>query len=181
MKKYRTRLHYKRKSFFRYLLIPLLIFIIYGSMKYFNNHIDETIIFKNKIPDIFLLITVCLGLLALLLIWLLSPISPFKSQIMRHKLKDIIEINKLYYLGDNTTRIRISMVFVYWWDNNRVYIRVYPHGGKWTSKTNELTEILESSLNMILETVDDTEPNFTLYVFNTERIGRIDATKKWSE
>lgn len=181
MKKYKTRLHFKRKSFLRYLIIPILIFIIYGTMKYFNNNIDEIIIFKNKIPEIYLSITICAGLLSLLIIWILSPISPFKSQRMRLKLKDIIEINKFYYLGENTTRIRNSMGFVYWWEDNRFYLKVYPFGGKWTAKTNELTEILESSINMILETVDDAEPNFTLYVFNTERIDRIDATKKWSE
>ncbi len=181
MKKYKTRLHFKRKSYLRYLIIPFLIFIIYGSMKYFNNHLDEIIIFKNKIPEIYLSFTICAGLLSLFLIWVLSPVSPSKSQRMRLKLKDIIEINKFYYLGENTARIRNSMVFVYWWDDNRFYLRAYPFGGKWTAKTNELTEILESSFNMILETIDDAEPNFTLYVFNTERIDRIDATKKWSE
>ncbi|TDM21190.1 hypothetical protein ETI05_00140 [Macrococcoides canis] len=181
MKKYRTRLHYKRKSFFRYLIIPISFLVIYGTMKYFNYHLEALIIFKEKIPNIYLSITLCVALLSLLLIWLLSPVSPFKSQRMRLKLKDIIEINKFYYLGDNTTRIRNSMVFVYWWHDNRFYLRAYPHGGKWTAKTNELTEILESSFNMLLETVDDGEPNYTLYVFNTERIDRIDATKKWSE
>ncbi|MCU7557356.1 hypothetical protein [Macrococcus capreoli] len=181
MKKYKTRLHFKRKSFLRYLIIPILIFIVYGSMKYFNNHLDDMIIFENKIPDMYFTIIICAGLISIFVIWLFSPISPFKSQRMRHKLKDIIEINKFYYLSENTNRIRSSMVFIYWWDNNRFYLRVYPNGGKWTSKTNELKEILESSFNMIVETVDDAEPNFTLYVFNTERIDRINATKKWSE
>ncbi|MBQ5153738.1 hypothetical protein D6861_010690 [Macrococcoides caseolyticum] len=155
MKKYKTRLHFKRKSFLRYLIIPILIFIIYGTMKYFNNHLDDMIIFKNKIPDMYFTIIICAGLISLFIIWLLSPISPFKSQRMRLKLKDIIEINKFYYLGENTTRIRNSMGFVYWWEDNRFYLKVYPFGGKWTAKTNELTEILESSINMILETVDD--------------------------
>ncbi|MCC9865220.1 hypothetical protein HK160_02175, partial [Streptococcus agalactiae] len=56
----------------------------------------------------------------------------------------------------------------------------HPNGLSVANKMNELQPILETALNLYVEEVDDSKPNFTLYVLSKNNGGnRIDVSEKW--
>lgn len=99
----------------------------------------------------------------------------------KRKLREIIFVNNFYSINDNTNEIVQSAIFIYYYKNDKLCIEFHPNGLKCASKMNELQPILETALNMFVEEIDDSRPNFTTYVLTKNNGGnRIDVTKKWN-
>lgn len=111
----------------------------------------------------------------------LSPISFSKNQRIKNSLRKIIEINDFYYENRELNKITLSLKFKFYWIQNNLYIEVYPNGGKFTKKMNELTPIFETSLNMTVLSVQDDFANHTTYILSNSINKYIDVTNQWDD
>lgn len=110
----------------------------------------------------------------------LSPLSPSKIRRLKIKLKKIIEINGFYHENKETKKIISSMKFKFWYDNNQLFIDVYPNGGKYSKSMNELNSVLETGLALSIESVQDDYPDHTTYIFSNSDNKQINVINKWS-
>ncbi|MGR6899381.1 hypothetical protein [Rummeliibacillus sp. BSL5] len=157
-------------------VIPLIINFTFTTMSKTLKEIN--IIFE--IPNLSKSIVFLWLILFLITAWYLSPISFSKIQRMRYKLKQIIEVNQFYYENKDLNKITLSMLIKFYWLEDNLYLEVYPNGGKYTHKMNELTEIFQTSLNMTVIAVQDDFANHTTYILSKETDNYIDSTDEWT-
>lgn len=131
------------------------------------------------LPTSLYFISYALFLLNTFLTIYFSPISFSKNQRIKNTLLKVIEINDFYYENKELNKITLSMKMKFYWFQNNLYIEVYPSGGKFTKKMNELTSIFETSLNMTVLSVQDDFANHTTYILSNQIHNFIDSSNDW--
>lgn len=176
----RHKVKLRRKPLSKWLfLLPL--FIAATSIIFLYTVIKASDIFNININinPIIVLFLIVLDMLCILTSYLTSSFNIFVKT--KRKLRKILFVNNFYSVNDSTNEIVQSAMFIYCYKNNKLYIEFHPNGLKCASKMNELQPILETALNMFVEEIDDSRPNFTTYVLAKNNGGnRIDVTKKWN-
>lgn len=103
-----------------------------------------------------------------------------KQYSLKSKLKQIIFNNNFYSKNEHVREISKSSYFLFYKKNSKLFLEFHPNGLSVANKMNELQPILETALNLYVEEVDDSKPNFTLYVLSKNNGGnRIDVSEKW--
>lgn len=112
---------------------------------------------------------------------LISILLFFKKKYsLKSKLKQIIYNNNFYSKNDNVKEISKSSFFLFYKKDSKLFLEFHPSGLSVANRMNDLQPILETSLKMYVEEVDDSMPNFTLYVLSKNNGGnRIDVSEKW--
>ncbi|GAB6671069.1 hypothetical protein BOVMAS25_15170 [Streptococcus uberis] len=99
---------------------------------------------------------------------------------MKSKLKHIIYNNNFYSKNDNSKEISKSSFFLFYKKNNKLFLEFHPNGLSVANRMNDLQPIIETALRMYIEEIDDSKPNYTLYVLSKDNGGnRIDVSNKW--
>jgi len=142
--------HYKHKVKLRTKqpdLISYLIKVLLGTLPLVSYFLIERALLILKeisiiltLPDHFFLIACAILLINTFYTWFASPISFSKTQRMKNSLKTIIEVNNFYYENTELSKIILSMVIKFYQLDNKLYLEVYPNGGQFTHKMNELTQ-----------------------------------------
>lgn len=126
-----------------------------------------------------LLLLIAFDTICILTSYLLSPLNVFVKT--KRKLREVLFVNHFYSVNDSTNEIVQSAMFIYYYKNDKLYIEFHPHGLKCANKMNELQPILETALQMFVEEIDDSKPNFTTYILSKNNGGkRIDVSQKWN-
>lgn len=108
-----------------------------------------------------------------------SPLSFSVNQRMINKLKKIIEVNNFYYENKETHKITLSMVIKFYWMDNKLHLEIYPSGGQFTNKMNELTSTFQTALNMTVIAVQDDHADHTTYILTKKSSSPINVTNNW--
>lgn len=159
-------------------LFPIIIVLISFVLLYLCFQLAiilqvQTEIILHTIPFIIVFNCICL-----LISYLISPICNFGR--IRKKLKKVLFTNKFFSVNDYTNEIIESASFIYFWKNNKLFVEFHPNGLKCANKMNELQPLLETALKMYVEEIDDSLPNFTLYILSKNNGGnRINVSEKW--
>ena len=183
-KKYTVQLRNKQPLFTFYLAFPIVGIGLTGLLKALvtlNNSISA--ITSNNHSERLQNLLFCSYLLLIALTILsvyLSPFSFSKNRRMKLKLLKIIEQNDFYKENKKSGQIISSMKMIFYYTNHRFIIEIYPLGGQYTSKMNDLGSILETGLNLQLEAVQDDHHSYTKYIFYQNSNRSIDVTKKWT-
>lgn len=159
-------------------LIGLLPVVCYLFIKQALTFLKETGI-NLSLPEHLFLTTCAILLINTFYIWFTSPLSFSKIQRMKNLLKKIIEVNKFYYENNELGKIILSMKIKFYWIDNKLYLEIYPNGGQFTHKMNELTSILQTALNMTVIAVQDDFADHTTYILTKEISLPINATNNW--
>lgn len=114
-----------------------------------------------------------------LLIWFFSKRSPFKALKIRSILKQVIEVNGFYYENKESGIITHSMEMKFYMINDELFIEVYPNGGKYSSKMNDLTQILQTALNLTVISIQDDHASHSTYILKDSTNNYIETTD-WS-
>lgn len=182
--------HYKHKVKLRTKqpdLISYLIKVLLGTLPlvcYFL--IERALIILKEIgivltlPDHFFLIACVILLINTFLTWFTSPLSFSKTQRMKNSLKKIIEANKFYYENNELSKIILSMEIKFYQLDNKFYLEIYPNGGQFTHKMNELTSTFQTALNMTVIAVQDDYADHTTYILTNKSSLPINVTDNWS-
>lgn len=176
--KYKTKLRFKQPPWYWYLVFPwtgLGLCVLCWAIDYSFNLLN----INYALPKLFYLLAILTTILLALFAWFISPLSFSKVQRMRRKLKRIIEENKFYYQNSESQEIRSSMIIKFKWIEEKFFLEVYPNGGKYTSKMNELTTIFQTALNMNVIAVQEDFADHTTYILSNESDNHIDSTDKW--
>lgn len=180
--KHTVKLKTKQPDFISYLIkislgaIPLVCYIMLKKVLTNFNEFGINI----HLPNYLLLIIYVILVSNIFFTWFTSPISFSKIQRIKNKLKQIIEIDQFYYENKDLNKITLSMLIKFYWLENNLYLEVYPNGGKYTHKMNELTEIFQTSLNLTVISVQDDFANHTTYILSKETDNYIDSTNEWT-
>lgn len=180
--KHKGKLKTKQPDFIAYLIkifigvIPVICYFFLKKVSIILNELD----FQLIIPRYYLFISYLILTVNTFFVWFKSPLSFSKIQRMKYKLKHIIEANQFYYENKDLNKITLSMLIKFYWFENNLYLEVYPNGGKYTYKMNELTEIFQTSLNMTVISVQDDFANHTTYILSKETDNYIDSTNEWT-
>ena len=176
-KKYKVKLRYKQPPIYKYLLLPVLCLVIILFFLTLENLImifNENFSFPKKLYVIegFILF-ILLGFSIFK-----SPISFSRIQRTKFKLKKVIEENNFYY--ENNNRIISSMVIKFYWVENNLILEIYPLGGSFSTKMNDLTLTLQTALNLTVTSVQNDYPNHTTYVLSNTLNNFIDSSNDWN-
>lgn len=175
--RYKAKIRYKPLSKFIFLIPFIVLFILYFFLFLFYIEKDLLLI-NNELISYSLVTSIVISFFLLVISYLLSP--AFIYLFTRNKLKRVLYINNFYSTNNKNTEILHSAEFIYWKQNNKLYIQFHPNGLNIANRMNDLQPILETALKMYIEEVDDSMPNFTLYVLSKNNGGnRIDVSEKW--
>ncbi|WP_369381525.1 hypothetical protein [Lysinibacillus fusiformis] len=175
-KKYKVKLRYKQPPIYIYFLIPMigLVFLLFCfTLEKAVLMLNGNFSFPTHIYIVGTLITIILTLFSIYK----SPISFSKIQRLKFKMKKIIEENKFYY--ENEKRIVSSMLIKFYWLENDLFLEVYPQGGKYSLKMDDLTLMFQTSLNLTVISVQNDYPNHTKYILSDSLNNFIDSTNEW--
>ncbi|MCK1167686.1 hypothetical protein GKS17_08075 [Streptococcus uberis] len=169
----------KHKPFSKFLFLIPFLFSLTLSFFVFVIYKERTLLsINNDLMSYILIWSIIISLILLLMSYLLSPF--FIYHFIKNKLKRILYINNFYATNNKNGEVLHSAEFIYWKQNNKLYIQFHPNGLNIANRMNDLQPILETSLKMYVEEVDDSMPNFTLYVLSKNNGGnRIDVSEKW--
>lgn len=175
--KYKVKL--RRKPLSKWLfLVPALLSIVPSVLLYSVYKVTDILKFQtdlllNTLPFALVFFLICLSIS-----YLMSPIN--KIGKTRKELKKILFTNNFYSVNDSTNEIIESATFIYYNRNNKLFLEFHPNGLKCANKMNELQPLLETALKMYVEEIDDSLPNFTLYILSKNNGGnRINVSEKW--
>ncbi|WP_283749660.1 hypothetical protein [Bacillus mycoides] len=177
-KQYKTKLRFKQPPWYRYFAFPLIGFSL-GLLCWIINHNLKELGVDYALPHSLYMYSILLTLIFSICSWYFSPISFSKVQRMRKTLKRVIEENKFYYQNSETNKIHSSMVIKFQWNQERLILKVYPEGAKYSSKMNELTTIFQTALNMTVISVQEDFANHSTYILTSETDNFIDSTDEW--
>jgi len=182
--------HYKHKVKLRTKqpdLISYLIKVLLGTLPLVSYFLIERALLILKeisiiltLPDHFFLIACAILLINTFYTWFASPISFSKTQRMKNSLKTIIEVNNFYYENTELSKIILSMVIKFYQLDNKLYLEVYPNGGQFTHKMNELTSTFQTALNMTVIAVQDDYADHTTYILTNKSSLPINASSNWN-
>ncbi|MCK1213513.1 hypothetical protein [Streptococcus uberis] len=103
-----------------------------------------------------------------------------KKYSLKSKLKQIIYNNNFYSKNDNVKEISKSSFFLFYKKDSKLFLEFHPNGLNVANRMNDLQPIIETALRMYVEEIDDSKPNYTLYVLSKDNGGnRIDVSNKW--
>lgn len=154
-------------------IMPLIsLFTIEKSI---SNLLSKNISFPNSL---YILATIFLIANTLLLV-LFSMYSPLKSQRIKNKLKKIIEVNGFYYENKDDGTIFHSMIMKFYTIDEELYIEVYPDGAKYSDKMNDLTQVLQTALNLTVLSVQNDYANHSTYILKDTKENYIEINN-WS-
>lgn len=103
-----------------------------------------------------------------------------KKYSLKSKLKQIIYNNNFYSKNDNVKEISKSSFFLFYKKDSKLFLEFHPNGLSVANRMNDLQPIIETALRMYVEEIDDSKPNYTLYVLSKDNGGnRIDVSNKW--
>lgn len=180
--KYKAKIKSKQPGWYWYFSFPLIgigFYMLCLATEQFTKSLEALNIYLN-FPGYFYLLSIIATLLLSLFAFSISPITPFKIQRTRIKLKRIIEENGFFYEDSETKIIKSSMIIKFYWENQNLNLEVYPNGGKYTSRMNELTAIFQTTFNMNVIAVQADYPNHTTYILSNEENNYIDVTNQWN-
>lgn len=178
-KKYKAKLRFKQPIWYQYLAIPLLGLVLIGICFALDYTLDNSFLKINVPQSIFIYLAIG-TFIATFITWYISPLSFSKVQRTKRILKKIIEENKFYYANSETNKIHSSMLIKFYWDKNDLILNIYPLGGKYAAKMNELTVIFQTAFNMTVVTVQDDYADHTTYVLSNTVNNYIDSTDSWT-
>ncbi|MDC2867809.1 hypothetical protein [Bacillus sp. BP-3] len=181
--RYHHKVKFKNKqpdliSYFIKILLGSLPLICYLIIVNTLNNLNEVGI-SLSLPTYFFFIACLILAGTTFYTWFKSPLSFSKNQRMSNKLKKIIEVNKFYSENSETHKIILSMIIHFYWIEEKLYLEVYPNGGHYTHKMNDLTLIFQTALNMTVITVQDDYADHTTYILTKETSNFINATNSW--
>lgn len=163
--KYRAKLRYRQPDLIWYFSFTIIGIGCLLFIKFLNNFLYQINSEYRVSNTLFVFILITLFLVNMYLLYL-SPISFSRNQRIKNKLLQIIEQNNFYY--EVNGRIRSSMLMVFYDLNDELHIEVYPLGGKYTFKIDELGKLFETKLNMNLVTIKNDYADHTTYVLSNE-------------
>ncbi len=175
--KYRAKLRYKQLDLIWYLSFSIIgigsLFFIKFLNSFFNS-INSNYLVPNYI---YILVLVLLTSINLILFYQ-SPISFSEKQRNKNKLLQLIEQNHFYY--EVNGKIRSSMEIVFYYIQEELHIEVYPLGGKYTYKLDELGKLFETKFNMTLITIQNDYADHTTYILSKNNNFALDSNDYWS-
>ena len=178
-KKYRAKLKFKQPIWYMYFSLPFLgtfLILIFFGFDYLLNKLH----FQFSIPISIYFYLSLLTFLVSLIIWYFSPVSLSRVQRTKRILKRIIEENNFYYANSKTNKIHSSMIISFHWEDSSLILNVYPLGGKYTAKMNELTAIFQTAFNMTVVSIQDDFADHTTYILSNTDNNYIDSTDTWT-
>lgn len=132
-----------------------------------------------SIPTTIYIIVIAFPIVNTLVHWLLGSWSPFKLQRIKNTLKKVIEVNGFYYENADTGKITLSMIIKFYKIDDNLHLEVYPCGGKFSNKLNDLTPIFQTALNLTVISVQDDHPNHTTYILK-DNVSNVIEFDNWS-
>lgn len=171
-------IHFIPLSKFVYLIpillgtIPLIIYKLITQMYKIVNVSHTNVFFNNFLlwSFVFLIASILFSIILFLK----------KKYSLKSKLKHIIYNNNFYSKNDNSKEISKSSFFLFYKKNNKLFLEFHPNGLSVANRMNDLQPIIETALRMYIEEIDDSKPNYTLYVLSKDNGGnRIDVSNKW--
>ena len=112
-------------------------------------------------------------------LWIFSKRSPIKTLKIRSILQQVIEVNNFYYENKESGYITHSMIMKFYFVRNELHIEVHPNGGKYSAKMNNLTQILQTALNLNVISIQDDYASHTTYILKDSTNNYIEVTD-WS-
>ncbi|WP_336046935.1 hypothetical protein [Solibacillus ferritrahens] len=155
--------------------LPLLCFYLIKNALSINHQFGINI----PLQDYLKLIVYLLFLINTLFTLYVSPFSFSRVQRMKYTLRKIIEVNNFYYESKELNKIILSMKIKFYWIDNQLYLEVYPNGGKFTHKMNELTPTFQTALNLTVVSVQSDFADHTTYILCSDKDNYIDSTETW--
>ncbi len=174
--KYRAKLRYKQPTaiwYCSFTIIGIALILFFKILQYLLEFLNSNYFISNTI---FLLITIGILVINAGLLYF-SPLSFSKMQKIKYHLIQIIEHNNFFY--ELNGQIRSSMEIVFYFNGTDLHLEVYPLGGKYAYKLDDLTKLFESKLNMTVISVQNDYPDHTVYILSDSINNILDATNFW--
>lgn len=160
------------------LIWGLIIFAISTLLKYLSIRLKFF-----YFPTILYLCLIFLSIILILLTVSYSKfVFPSELQKIELKLQQLLIINKWYIkaLNDDADTVLHSAFFIFWQEENLLYVSFHPNGLPISNQMDDITRILETSLNLTCESKELSSPSFTTYIFELSQSNNIlDMTDKW--
>lgn len=175
----KTRVKLRRKPLTKWIfLFPALLGFIPILLIILHKQINQIFKPSYQVTEVIYRTSIYFFLFCLFISICFSPI--LKLWTTRNRLKKILFTNSFYSMNELTGEIIHSSEFVYYRNNNKLFVEFHPNGLKNAKQMNDLQPILETALKLYVEEVDDSKPNFTTYVMSHDNGGtRIDVSTKW--
>lgn len=180
--KHKVKLRKKQPDLLAYLsklllgILPLLVYLFIER----SFSILKEIGINIPLPVNFLLVTILFLLANTVYVWFISPFSFSRTQRIKNILKKLIEANGFYYENKELNKIVLSMKIKFYWKDKDLYLEVYPNGGNFSNKMNELTTIFQTTFNMTVVSVQDDYADHTTYILSNTVNNYIDSTDTWT-
>lgn len=114
-------------------------------------------------------------LIFLTIIFYKSKYSFSKIQRIKAKLQSVILMNKLYFINPFSKSIDSSITFYFMYSQSKLSIKVFASGASYTEKSNELANILSSSLGLYHNDTKEEDAQFVEYIFDLKRATRLEV------
>ncbi|MFS5615467.1 hypothetical protein V2V46_07695 [Streptococcus agalactiae] len=162
------------------LLWGLIIFVSTSVLKYLSIKLSYF-----YFPTIIITFLYIFSILLILLnICYSKYIFPTRLQKIELILQQLLIINKWFIedLNNNDNYVLHSAFFIFWRVENILYVSFYPNGLSIANQMDDITRILETSLNLSCESKDFSSPSCTTYIFEMSHSKNVlNMTEKWGE
>lgn len=117
--------------------------------------------------------------MSILTSWYFSTYSFSKVKRTKYILKKIILENGFYFAFKNEIFVRSSLIVLFYWEKQDLFLEVYPNGGSYSNKIDDLTKNFETAFNMTVLSVQNDSSNHTTYHLTKASSLVIDTTDYW--